>query len=1293
MTTRSEVPGDGLFYESLIQSYVKAQHFVERPWLTEQIQQALDDPACRFLLLTAEPGAGKSAFVAWLASQHPNWPRYFIRRDQRTPLGDVGAHSLLLQIGFQLAATMPTLFKHEQVKVAIEQRIARLDVSGQVVAAEVGKIFASPFYQMVVQIQQQIEQNNGSVVGIRIDEWVTDPRLLALSDLQYLALLDPALVLLKEDPHTKIVVLIDALDELRYSPSQESVLTWLANCPALPSNVRIILTSRPEENLNSLRQRQAPWLRELEIDPQSPQVQSDLRQYATSIVAEESIQIALVDQDTMPDQFVTQIVAKAAGNFQYLNALAKGIQQALALNEQETLNRLLQAKDIPTGLGQLYAFFLTQIKDQVADKSVEVPGKTFFEKYRVSMWSELYQPILGVLAVAREPLDIQQIKGFGAIQTEDRWVHEALAHLRQFLDQVAHRYRLYHSTFPEFITSPATQISDPTCYLDPVEWQGKIISYYRSKGSSWEEVPWRNIDDYGLLHLAQHLYVLRDIEAARKELYSLICKPFMHEKYVRHGSHRPFADCVALATEVACGEIPPNLGQEVRNRLIYATLSSFSTNIPPEALETLAQLGLAEKALDLAMLMTANDRMHQVEAYLLISKTLWERQKTAHAKAVLKRAIEAARQEQFDVIRAMSLANIAQTLGRFGMKDELYEVLAQIEGTEDTSFKAKARLEAAEALIKVGEKEKAVVVAVRAMWLPEEDAWSTTEVNLGIAQTFALAGERESALGMVAQALSNAGNLENRLTIAMAWRKALRVIVSLGETNNALSIAEDMKDAWLKAECLLEIAEILLDAGDTQQGIEVLKHSLAVAMHVLNEPYIIEELCTMVQLLHKTEGKVYALSVLEQVYALTEVLEPPEYRLIAQMKVAQTFARLGQVETAKALAVQALTSISNDIDYFRGEFDLKELTLSLSETGLFELALKLANAVGDKDARSRVLRGIVGDIAKAGQSDMAVEVANTIEDGETRSAALSSVARALVQLDMVERAVAVANLAITTMQEVISDPAEAPTLGMIAQALLGCGEEANAAEVANEALKMAEAVRDPFTRARAFIELAPVLVPFQGNANFTGIEDKAVAAVEVIELNQHSALTEVALGMVHLGKLERAVEIANNALSTAQTIENAWYKAAALGEVARVFSLAKDETGLKRTIAVSETITQAKPQKYALYWIEQAWAHPEIELETLYAATHEMISEVLRGPGQEDDEADLPIEPTRLREKVEVSSSNWREALAKAQFTSRYDVFQALKAGVPSIASIDRGQTLWSVYKNIMEVESWWEIH
>ena len=83
-----------LFFESIVDSHVKSFRFLPRHWLVDEVNKRLNNDECRFILITTEPGAGKSAFIAQLASDHPSWLRYFIRRDQRSPM-DIGVRSFL----------------------------------------------------------------------------------------------------------------------------------------------------------------------------------------------------------------------------------------------------------------------------------------------------------------------------------------------------------------------------------------------------------------------------------------------------------------------------------------------------------------------------------------------------------------------------------------------------------------------------------------------------------------------------------------------------------------------------------------------------------------------------------------------------------------------------------------------------------------------------------------------------------------------------------------------------------------------------------------------------------------------------------------------------------------------------------------------------------------------------------------------------------------------------------------------------------------------------------------------
>src|SRR5688500_12306001 len=106
-------------FSELIDSYTA--DFVGRGWLVKQVDTLLADPGCRFVVLTGSAGAGKSAFMAQLATTHPQWLRYFIRRDSRELLRPSDGKTFFLTIGGQLATLQPDLFKPEKLKIIVRQ--------------------------------------------------------------------------------------------------------------------------------------------------------------------------------------------------------------------------------------------------------------------------------------------------------------------------------------------------------------------------------------------------------------------------------------------------------------------------------------------------------------------------------------------------------------------------------------------------------------------------------------------------------------------------------------------------------------------------------------------------------------------------------------------------------------------------------------------------------------------------------------------------------------------------------------------------------------------------------------------------------------------------------------------------------------------------------------------------------------------------------------------------------------------------------------------------------------------
>ncbi len=603
------MPND-LTFRDVVDSHVADPRFLARPWLADDVAARLEDPGCRLVLLTASPGAGKSAFVAQLAHEHPRWPVYFVRRDQIGPLMDVGAHSFLMRVGFQLAMHHPDLFKPEQVKVTVEQRVG--EATGSLVAAEIDRLLASPFFTTLVRVKQDVERSAGKITAVHVGEYVQDPRLIPLEDLQHMALLDPASALLRTEPSARIVVLVDALDEIRYHPSSQSLLDWLAHAPELPANVRLVLTSRPEEELlGVLRAKQERWLRTLEITGTDPRVQEDSHKYVARLVPPH---FAGGDEnlDEIAAEFPARVLARADGNLGYLGAIARELDRLAAglahpqddatAIHREALVGLLALTTLPESLEGLYAFFLNQLRSSLEGVGVAAghdpdTGEALFR----SAWAAVYRPILAVLAIAFEPLRSDQIKKYARVTAEGADVIDALQRLRQFLSLTERRFGLYHATVAEFLTSSETRddIETAALYVEPELWHAQVVRACRGKHRSWAEVDWAELDDYGLEHLVRHQSHL-PLASEDRDIDAVIGAPLMWATHDRFGSLASFRRDVELAVEAAKIDAEPILPL-LRNALIFGNVGSASQAVPGDVLRLLAGTGddgRIEQALD-----------------------------------------------------------------------------------------------------------------------------------------------------------------------------------------------------------------------------------------------------------------------------------------------------------------------------------------------------------------------------------------------------------------------------------------------------------------------------------------------------------------------------------------------------------------------------------------------------------------------------------------------------------------------------------------------------------------------
>ena len=598
---------------------------MRRPWLESRVQAALEQPNCDFVLLSGEPGTGKSAFMLELAHDHPDWLRYFIRKDQITPFGEPSPRAVLLQTGFQLAMGHPDLFKMDNLRVAVTQRVENSSANSEIVGVEVDRLLASPFYQAIFDLEQQVHTAGGKVTGLKVGEWVTDPNLISLADLQNMALFDPARTLAEQKPAARLLVIIDALDELRYRSEGSALLQWLAELPELPPNLCFILTSRPDEVLlRNFRLRQAERLQEIVLGEEDSDMQQDVRSYATILAGEPAVRQVL-EQGVGIDAFIDQAVARAKSNLGYLDAIGRAVDQVLENNQPQLLLQILDMQSLPDSLVQLYGAFLGWLRSAVEDESVEVEDRSSGEIHLVRAWTGVYYKITALLAVAVSPLQVSQMRLYGGILADEVAVTDAVQRMSQFLDHLPDGYRLYHTALAEYLTDMELHARTHTLDLvvDAAAWHQRVADVAWRRGTPG----WEAVDAYALNALALHLAGAHD----RERLKLMADRAWMAARFKSAGhTYAGFLEDLRVQRRnFIPADLPEDAAHLVLSALLTTGLAGLSDDLPPGLILRLVTSGVwsGERALDTVARSTKIVQVEKAYALLLEHAGLDETQK------------------------------------------------------------------------------------------------------------------------------------------------------------------------------------------------------------------------------------------------------------------------------------------------------------------------------------------------------------------------------------------------------------------------------------------------------------------------------------------------------------------------------------------------------------------------------------------------------------------------------------------------------------------------------------------
>jgi hypothetical protein len=477
--------------------------FSGREWVFRAVDRWLGDPeAARILLLTGEPGCGKTAIAARLVQ---------FSVDAATPPDGVKR----LKPGF-LSARHFCSGDHRWISPhrfseAVSHQLGRYPEFSEALAESLrprageGKTPAQVIHQEVRRVEK-----NGVVIGsiiknITVGEEVRPEHAFTRLVLEPLQALSP-----QEEGH-KVVILVDALDEALAHSGKANIVSLLAGAKDLPKGVHFLLTCRNDSSLIGRFPSEDRLRINISSEEYSRQTEGDIGAYLKRRLLQPEIARRAAAVGSREDQR-RKLVDKAAGNFLYLRFLLEEVAEG-----QRTLEDL---EGLPGGLYGLYRTFLDRLMPDMKEGRSSVA------------WRKTYQPLLGCLSVAKEPVPAGLVADWlGRSEGEVRTLLNT--ELAQLLEtDKGTDYRLYHRSMAEYLAASTYPENGATVsnlyYTPPYEGHDRIIRYYLDEFAD----AWDYSDAYGLRYLVGHLDAGRGLARKKKRkqeltnhIYCLVLKP------------------------------------------------------------------------------------------------------------------------------------------------------------------------------------------------------------------------------------------------------------------------------------------------------------------------------------------------------------------------------------------------------------------------------------------------------------------------------------------------------------------------------------------------------------------------------------------------------------------------------------------------------------------------------------------------------------------------------------------------------------------------------------------------
>ncbi|WP_158711640.1 hypothetical protein [Streptomyces xylophagus] len=513
-----------------------AEQFTGREWLLPRLDEWLWHRPERFAVLTGAPGVGKTSIAAWLAGAGPTADGDAAELLSRIRKSWSAVHFCSRR--FAGASTDPRAFVSSMAK---QLQAAYPDRYGRTV---------TPMPTGLVQSDLAVHHNMGDVTGVRVENlWLGGT---PVTEAFGRAVLEPVGDLTIDG--LPVAFMVDGLDESLWHGDQTSIASLVARLSELTGAVKALVTTKPDRRVLSLFP--DALVIDLGADEFDARNRADVARFIRSRVT--------VDDDapdSPPAGTSDGLATAAGGNFMYA---------AHVLRDRGNSVSAISVRGLPSSLPELYREYL----DRLIPESLNYG--------RREKWTEDYLPLLGLLAVAFEPLSIATA---ACILAQPRsQVMARIDELQQIVSLVGKEHdqiQYFHSSLADFITTQSMIRTFLNPYYVPsAESHRRIADGYLRRHNGASSAQWADCDGYGLAYLVSHLY-----EAGREEvpggaysryLYQLVT----NSSFLNAQLGRNMDDAVVRAGQLAVDRAVATADRATLLRLVdmYATSEEIVLN-------------------------------------------------------------------------------------------------------------------------------------------------------------------------------------------------------------------------------------------------------------------------------------------------------------------------------------------------------------------------------------------------------------------------------------------------------------------------------------------------------------------------------------------------------------------------------------------------------------------------------------------------------------------------------------------------------------------------------------------